>query len=38
VAEAVFFAYVFVVGRRAHHEGVSGDLSVRDAGDAPIQG
>lgn len=38
VAEAVFFAYVFVVGRRAHHAGVTGDVSVRDAGDAPIQG
>ena len=27
VAEALFFAYVFVVGRRAVHQGHSGDLS-----------
>ncbi len=35
-AESVFLAYVFVVGRRAHHAGVTGDLDARDVGDAPL--
>lgn len=34
VAESAFLAYVFVVGRRAHHAGVTGDLDSRDVGDA----
>jgi uncharacterized membrane protein SpoIIM required for sporulation len=39
VAEASFLAYVFVVGRRAHHAGATGDLAARDAGDvAPVAG
>ena len=36
VAEAVFLAYVFVVGRKAHHAGVTGDLDARDIGDEPL--
>ncbi len=36
VAEAVFLAYVFVVGRRAHRAGVTGDLDARDIGDQPL--
>ena len=36
VAEAVFLTYVFVVGRRAHHAGVTGDLDPRDIGDQPL--
>jgi len=36
VAESVFLAYVFVVGRRAHHAGVTGDLESRDIGDEPL--
>jgi uncharacterized membrane protein SpoIIM required for sporulation len=36
VAESTFLAYVFVVGRRAHHAGVTGDLDRRDAGDQAI--
>ena len=39
VAEAVFLAYVFVVGRAAAREGVTGDVMARDAGDvAPVTG
>lgn len=33
-AEAVFFAYVFVVGRAAAREGATGDVGAADAGDA----
>lgn len=33
-AEAAFLAYVFVLGRRAAHAGVTGDISARSAGDA----
>lgn len=36
VAEATFLAYVFVVGRRAHHAGVTGDLDRRDVGDTEL--
>jgi uncharacterized membrane protein SpoIIM required for sporulation len=36
VAESVFLAYVFVVGRRADHDGVTGDLAARDVGDQPL--
>jgi uncharacterized membrane protein SpoIIM required for sporulation len=37
VAEALFLAYVFVVGRAAAREGVTGDVLTRDAGDtAPV--
>jgi uncharacterized membrane protein SpoIIM required for sporulation len=37
VAESAFLAYVFVVGRRAHREGVTGDVDRRDLGDsAPV--
>ena len=36
VAEAAFLTYVFVVGRRAHHAGVTGDLDPRDIGDQPL--
>jgi uncharacterized membrane protein SpoIIM required for sporulation len=36
VAESVFLAYVFVVGRKAHHAGVTGDLEARDIGDQPL--
>ena len=37
VAESAFLAYVFVVGRRAFREGVTGDLDARDVGDqAPV--
>ncbi|MEO6411367.1 MAG: stage II sporulation protein M [Pedococcus sp.] len=36
VAESVFLAYVFVVGRKAHHAGVTGDLDARDVGDQPL--
>lgn len=36
VAEATFLAYVFVVGRRAHHVGVTGDLDRRDVGDTEL--
>ena len=36
VAESTFLAYVFVVGRRAHHAGVTGDLAGRDVGDHEI--
>ena len=36
VAEALFFAYVFVVGRAAHLAGVTGDLSDRDSGVANL--
>lgn len=32
LAEALFFAYVFVLGRRAHLAGETGDLSVEDQG------
>ena len=38
VAESTFLAYVFVVGRRAHHAGVTGDLDRRDVGDEAIVG
>ena len=39
LAEAAFFAYVFVVGRRAHLSGVTGDVSRAAAGDAaPVVG
>lgn len=39
VAEAAFFAYVFVVGRRAHLRGVTGDVSRAAVGDtAPVAG
>lgn len=33
VAETVFFAYVFVVGRAAAAQGVTGDVALRDIGD-----
>jgi hypothetical protein len=37
VAEALFFAYVFVVGRRAARAGVTGDVDVTQQGDvAPV--
>jgi uncharacterized membrane protein SpoIIM required for sporulation len=37
VAEALFFAYVFVVGRAAVAQGATGDVMARDAGDvAPV--
>jgi hypothetical protein len=36
VAESTFLAYVFVVGRRAHRAGVTGDLDARDVGDLEI--
>ncbi|WP_392544741.1 stage II sporulation protein M [Oryzobacter telluris] len=37
LAESLFLAYVFVVGRRAAREGVTGDVLARDAGDvAPV--
>ena len=36
VAESVFLAYVFVVGRKAHNAGVTGDLDARDVGDQPL--
>lgn len=36
VAESTFLAYVFVVGRRAHQAGVTGDLDARDVGDLEI--
>ncbi|HSF98115.1 MAG TPA: stage II sporulation protein M [Ornithinibacter sp.] len=37
VAEALFLAYVFVVGRSAAAQGVTGDVLARDAGDvAPV--
>jgi uncharacterized membrane protein SpoIIM required for sporulation len=36
VAESTFLAYVFVVGRRAHHEGVTGDVDARDVGDEAL--
>jgi uncharacterized membrane protein SpoIIM required for sporulation len=36
-AELLFVAYVFVVGRRAHHEGATGDLAANEVGDtAPV--
>jgi len=38
VAESTFLAYVFVVGRRAHHAGATGDLDRRDVGDEAIVG
>jgi uncharacterized membrane protein SpoIIM required for sporulation len=39
VAELTFLAYVFVVGRRASGEGVTGDLATREVGDlAPLAG
>ena len=39
LAEGLFLAYVFVVGRRAHREGVTGDLEARDVGDTvPVVG
>jgi hypothetical protein len=39
VAEAAFFAYVFVVGRRAYLGGVTGDISRLAVGDsAPVAG
>ena len=34
VAESLFLTYVFVVGRAAAREGVTGDVLARDAGDA----
>jgi uncharacterized membrane protein SpoIIM required for sporulation len=36
VAELVFLAYVFVLGRRASRAGVTGDLDLRDIGDEPL--
>jgi hypothetical protein len=37
VAEGLFLAYVFVVGRAAHHRGATGDVLARDSGDvAPV--
>jgi uncharacterized membrane protein SpoIIM required for sporulation len=36
LAESAFLAYVFVVGRRAHEAGVTGDLQARDVGDQPL--
>jgi uncharacterized membrane protein SpoIIM required for sporulation len=37
VAEGLFLAYVFVVGRAAHHRGATGDVLARDTGDvAPV--
>ena len=38
VAESTVLADVFVVGRRAHHAGVTGDLDRRDIGDEAIVG
>jgi hypothetical protein len=39
VAEAAFFAYVFVVGRRAYLGGATGDVSRTAVGDAaPVVG
>ena len=39
VAELTFLAYVFVVGRRASQEGVTGDLDAREVGDeVPLAG
>ncbi len=39
LAEAAFFAYVFVVGRRAYLSGVTGDVSRAAVGDsAPVAG
>lgn len=38
-AEATFLAYVFVVGRRAHADGLTGDVASQDVGDsAPVVG
>jgi uncharacterized membrane protein SpoIIM required for sporulation len=38
-AELLFVAYVFVVGRRAHGDGATGDLEAREVGDtAPVAG
>jgi hypothetical protein len=37
VAEALFLAYVFVVGRAAVRDGATGDVLARDSGDvAPV--
>ena len=36
LAESAFLTYVFVVGRRAAHEGVTGDLAARDVGDTAL--
>jgi hypothetical protein len=37
VVEALFLAYVFVVGRAAVRGGATGDIMARDAGDvAPV--
>ncbi len=37
VVESAFLAYVFVLGRRAHAEGVTGDVDIRSIGDsAPV--
>ena len=37
VAESLFFAYVFVVGRRAARAGVTGDVAESDQGaTAPV--
>jgi hypothetical protein len=37
VAESLFLAYVFVVGRAAFRGGTTGDVMARDAGDvAPV--
>lgn len=38
VAEAAFFTYVFVLGRRAHVGGVTGDVSAASAGDSAPTG
>ncbi len=39
VVESAFLAYVFVLGRRAFEEGVTGDVDVRSIGDAaPVSG
>lgn len=39
VAEGLFFAYVFVLGRRAHGEGDRGDVAAAELGDtAPVAG
>lgn len=36
LAESAFLAYVFVVGRSAHRNGVTGDIDARDIGDQPL--
>jgi hypothetical protein len=39
VAWGAFLVYVFVIGRRTHRRGTTGDVSAREAGDAaPVAG